>query len=325
MASNNDVMQKWGFIITIILSMWVMVVEADTECSRVYGAIGAEDINVDAKNGIAYISSQDRRSKPILPGAIYALDLKEVNSKPIKIDINEPKIFHPHGMYLYQKDDERYLYVVNHRSHDEQSIEVFAVNGYKLKHLASLADSKLTDPNDIFVIDRNKFYVTNYTHADVLFYNNGIWSIVEKFIPFANGIGGHRDKQELLILSSMTRKVYRYKYNPETGALKPIENFSIGFFGDNIEAGKGSIYWIAGHTNPLLFILHQFFPSIKSPSKVIKLTFDDKNEYKEEVMLANNGSLISGSSVAVPYKNEFLVGSVFEKYFLRCKIMRREH
>lgn len=103
----------------------------DTQgCTLFRGPVGAEDIQT--YNGVAYISSDDRRqwmpssilfdehekmrNASIKPGSIYVLDLKQATPAPYRLPISgdADHHFHPHGISLLYVGGELFLYVVCH-------------------------------------------------------------------------------------------------------------------------------------------------------------------------------------------------------------------
>lgn len=120
---------------------------------------GPEDLVVDHKRGIAYVSSQLREGKGTrgyVNGDIFGIDLAADDPRPVSMaGALEEQIgfFHPHGLDLFVgKGGERRLFVINHCSAETHSIEIFDVenDGRKLKYVRRMSDdSVLTSPNDL--------------------------------------------------------------------------------------------------------------------------------------------------------------------------------
>ena len=60
-------------------------------------------------------------------------------------------------------------------------------------------------------------------------------------------------------------------------------------------------------------------PEKISPSQVIRVTVREHREYSVEEIYLDTGESLSGSSVAAAFGDTLLIGSVFDKRFLRCQ------
>lgn len=286
------------------------------QCQRITGVVGAEDIVVDQHAGIAYIPSQDRRPSPQPPGVIYKLDLNKRDSQPVEMKIISPVQFHPHGVYLYEEGGQQYLFVANFGSETTRSVELFQIDDDSLHYLQTFTDPRLISPNAIYVINLNEFYVTNYSAHNVLHCKNNQWDVAVNHIPFANGINGYASKHELVIVSTLARKMYMYHIDPHDGRLLYIRSYSLQMFGDGIRHDMEGNYWVTGHPNSLMFLLHSIAPQIPSPSYVVKI---DRNSNKVIPIFYDSGAIVSGASVAVRHRDMVLIGSVFEPFIIRAE------
>lgn len=156
---------------------------SESRCRKI-DLCGPEDVAVDPKTGLAYISSQararglsgSRGGSP--PGAIFAIDLNHAFSltdpraSPINLTDQIPfdTDFHPHGIDLFVAEDGRArLFVINHAKGGSR-VEVFDVdrNTGGLWHFRTIGpDSALTDPNDIAALSLDEFYLTNAHASEV--------------------------------------------------------------------------------------------------------------------------------------------------------------
>jgi arylesterase/paraoxonase len=125
-------------------------------CDAVSGVIGPEDITVDRRRGIAYLSSNDSRAAMqgrTVPGALYSYAPGERRLTRLF----SAEDFHPHGIsLLLGQQDPDLLYVVNHPTETTHRIEVFEVDGDSAHHVESLTDPLLSSPNDVLAISRGE-------------------------------------------------------------------------------------------------------------------------------------------------------------------------
>lgn len=147
-----------SFTLSTVTMVHVAFAGSQLLCKKKWAVEGAEDIEINEKNSVAYFSSQDRRNMYTKQGAIYALSLKTSMAKPEPMEINRHLIFHPHGISLLASGHGLYLYAVNHVSKKEHTIELFKIENKKLIHQQTFKNALLKDPNDLHVISHKQFF-----------------------------------------------------------------------------------------------------------------------------------------------------------------------
>lgn len=306
-------------------------------CTRVAEIPGPEDIVMDYSDGIAYISSDDRRAQALgkpVNGAIFRYDMDTKVYTRMEADL--PFEFHPHGIDLFHASNDRtLLYVVNHRS-DGHYVEKFQIKGNKLHYIKSIHDQvRMFSPNDLVMLNEDIFYITN-DHGNsskagklleeylqlpisyVLFYDGIKFEIKVNNIKFANGIAVNKDISKLFVASSTGREIRVYSigvgYN-----LDYEYSIDCGTGVDNIAFDDEGVLWAGSHPQLLTFARHAKDINVRAPSEVISISFGDSG-YTITLEFMDDGSLLQSSSVAVRYKSSLLVGSVFDTSILFCSI-----
>ena len=314
------------------------------DCSSVAGVVGAEDITF-LKNGTALISSDNRRGRmngSLAQGTIYqyrpkAKDHKLVNLRP-ELDTG----FHPHGISVYEDPDGKiFLAVVNHHSgglfnySEGHSIELFRYEVDSLFHIRSVSGPLMISPNDIVLINKDQFYVTNdhgsssglmqtleeylqLRRCKVLFYDGKRFSVAASGLGFANGININRDGSLLYVAETIGKQLSIFSRDKNTNDLDWIESIDFNSGVDNIEIDSDGNLWIGSHPKMYTFSRHMNDSTVLSPSQVYKVSLDQSNSYTIEEIYLNLGGELSGSTVAAFYDSTLLIGSVFESYFLDC-------
>jgi arylesterase/paraoxonase len=314
------------------------------DCFSVDGVVGAEDITF-LKNGTALISSDNRRSRmngSLAQGTIYqyrpkAKDQKLVNLRP-KLDTG----FHPHGISVYEHPDGKiFLAVVNHHSgglfnsSEGHSIELFRYEVDSLFHIRSVSGPLMISPNDIVLINKDQFYVTNdhgsssglmqtleeylqLRRCNALFYDGKKFSVAASGLGFANGININRDGSLLYVAETIGKQLSIFSRDKNTNDLELIESIDFNSGVDNIEIDSDGNLWIGSHPKMYTFSRHMNDSTVLSPSQVYKVSLDQSNSYTIEEIYLNLGAELSGSTVAAFYDSTLLIGSVFESYFLDC-------
>lgn len=295
---------------------------------------GAEDITVSMSDSFALISSTDRRGyRPYedRKDGLYYLDLKSGNYDLIALSdfLNRP--FKPHGISMIKRNRKYHIMAINHTA-EGHSIEVFELVGEKLTFIKTMTDPSIVSPNDIVMIDENRFYFTN-DHAfanglgriiedyaglaisNVIYYDGKSYKEVADGIAYANGINFDRNRNLMFVASPRGFLVKVYARNDD-GSLDFIDNISCGTGVDNIEFDTAGNLWIGAHPNLLRFTAYARGTKATSPSELIKIEYRGKEDYAIERIYLDDGSTMSGSTVAALFGNLILTGNVMDSTFL---------
>ena len=310
-------------------------------CRLVRGPVGPEDITIQPRTGVAYISASDRRAidagRPA-PGAIYAYDLNAETAAPVNLTPSADAGFQPHGISLWVGGDGRdVLFVINHPASGPapraNSVEIFDLVGGALVHRATLTDPLLVMPNDLVAVGIDRFYLTNthrhppgamqtietylqLTGAQVLFYGDGGFRPVIDDVLYPNGINVSSDGRTLYLASTSGRVLRVYDRNPAGERLAFRDEIFLGTGADNIEVDERGELWIGSHPKMLRVDKHRADPTVSSPSQVLRVTRDGR---VDEVYL-DDGRALSGSSVGAVHGRRLLVGQIFDDGFLDCEL-----
>jgi arylesterase/paraoxonase len=307
------------------------------ECVTVTGAVGAEDIVIHHRAGIAFVSATDRREamagRPP-HGAIYLYDLADSGHRLRNLTPDASPEFHPHGVSLHVgADGHATLLVVNHER-GKNTIEVFRWDGHALSHEKTLADPLLVSPNDVHALDDERFFVTN-DHANppgfartieeylqreisnVLYYDGARFREAAAGIGLPNGVNGSPDGRTLYVASTISGSIRLFDLDPASGTLTPKGRIEIGSGVDNIDVDGDGRLWVAAHPKLLTFVRHVSDPNALAPSQVFRI--EPASRRVTEVYL-DLGSRLSGSSVAAFHEGRLLIGPVFDPRFLDCRL-----
>jgi len=324
-------------------------------CETMTGPVGAEDITIDPVAQVAYISADDRRDVFINPnlgaypsGSIWRLDLSKADSQAERIDIDLIGDFHPHGIALRFSPAESNdagraieLYAVNHLSPTKHEIVVFNIlDTGELKLRRRITYPELISPNDLVVIDKDQFYVSNdhgnslntkmavledylgLPLSSVSYFDGVEGHIVISGLRFANGLALSKatpeDKQSLYVAETTAGRIARYTQGSSRLDWNLDETLNVHLGVDNFEWDADGNLLNAGHPKLFAFQAHVKDAEVLSPSQVIRINVNTKPMSYETVYL-NDGEALSGASGAAQWQDTMLIGSVFEPHFLRCK------
>lgn len=298
---------------------------------------GAEDIMISLEDSFALISSTDRAAIPSIAektGGLYLIDLKTNDYTLIPLTTSFDKPFAPHGISYYKKENTYQVMAINH-SEGGHSIEVFELRDKQLQHLNTLKHESMIHPNDIVMLDENRFYFTNdhryvkglgrlaeeylgLSISNVVYFDGQNYKVAAKGIGYANGINYDR-KRDLVYVASVRQFLVKVYSKKEDGSLTFIENIPCGTGPDNIELDKDGNLWIGAHPNLLLFNAYAQGSKEIAPSEIIKITYPETGNYSVEKIYVEKGDVMSGSSVAAVFNDLIFAGNVMDDEFLILK------
>ncbi len=298
---------------------------------------GAEDITVSIEDDFALISATARKKLPTRDaefGDLYFLDLKTGTHEIKKLTTDFNKSFAPHGISMFKLDSTYKIMAVNHTTKGH-SIEVFRLFGESLTFEKTLTDESMKSPNDVVMIDENRFYFTNdhkYTKgfgrlmedygglsiSNIMYFDGNKYIEVANGIAYANGIN-YDAKRKLLFVASPRNFLIKVYERNDDGSLRFIEDIACGTGVDNIEFDTDGNLWVGAHPNLLRFAAYAKGKKEISPSEIIKINYKGKHDYMIEKVYINEGAEMSASTVAAPYKNLILTGNVMDTHFLILK------
>ncbi len=312
----------------------------DGQVTTIYNSMaGTEDLAIDRERGLLFISSSDRWAlrdgKEAPDDGVYLLQL-DSGTLPVKLRTNYNGDFHPHGISFFKQNGDSFLYVINHNDKGD-FVEAFQFKNNELIHIQTFQNELMSCPNDLVVVGKNKFYVTNdhgnkegimRTMEDYLkipssyliYFDGETFSKAYDDLNYANGVAVSHDGRKLYLTHTTGRELLTFNRNPENGFLEVESTLKLGTGVDNINIDEKGNIWVGAHPKLFAFVEHAGNPSKKSPSEVLKITPHGPKVFGVEKVYMNDGEQLSGSSVAVVYKGEIFIGAVFEKKLLRGKL-----
>lgn len=298
---------------------------------------GTEDLAIDHKAGTLFISSTASRRGEVNSNVdgIYILDLNQGEAEPQYLDHDYKGELHPHGISLYIQDSICLLYVVNHNQ-DGDFVEIFDYRNKRLSHIQSISDPMMCCPNDVVAVGKNQFYVTNdhgskggfsrfledylrLGDASIIYYNGSDFEYMDEGLQYANGINVSLDGSQIYATTTLGQDLLIYNRDISSGKLTLERSADLHSGLDNIDVDLDGNLWIGSHPQLLKFISHAVDRNNHSPSQVFKVQLTEDEIISNEIFL-DDGSVISGSSVGVVYKDELFIGVVFDSKLFRGKM-----
>ena len=314
-------------------------------CRAVGGVVGAEDLQIDRKDGLVFISASDRRANPPskLDG-IYTLKLGDPTAKPVRL-AGTPKDFHPHGISLFRAaDGSLTLMVVNHVNSlnaDHSSINVFTVTvesgTAKLSEIGDIQSDKLISPNDIVAVGKEQFYVTNdhgsstpfgmklenylmLPRANVLYFDGNVFKEVANNLVFANGINVSPDGNRVYVAETTAHRIQTFTRDLFSGKLTQEASVTLPSGPDNIDVDEKGGLWVADHPKLFGVLAYRDDPSKPSPSEIFRLPVKNGVPQDAQRVYTNLGQEIGASSVGAVADGHLFIGSIFDPKILDCTL-----
>ncbi|KHJ89362.1 Arylesterase, partial [Oesophagostomum dentatum] len=311
-------------------------------CRQVEGVVyGSEDIALIEDEGIAFVTSGLihllGRGKDV-KGQIFLYDFSQKGPyKVVPVKINghyDKNNFHPHGISHFMRSDGGIrLFVINHSKKFEHSVMVFDWDrkSKELNLVRIIKDDKFIRPNDLAAISDNAFILTNDGSAQTTFtsfieellmiptgsvvYYDGkasSWLIAKTRTP--NGIFLHPDRKHLVVSHASAERISIYGLKKNYHSVSHVLDIPLLTLTDNVFVDKDGVIWTGAH--PVLKETMRHLTDcenlkINASSQVLRITLSkDFKSYEVTEPFTDDGRFASGSSAAVTFKNQLLIGTV---------------
>ena len=313
----------------------------DGSCNSIYGLEGPEDI-ILLNDSTAFISADPRRIEKaasfysyenkithLKQGSIfkYNIQTKKLDNLTSHIDFE----FHPHGISIYKFNNKIYLNAVNHTSEGNSVISFILIDN-QLVFIKEIISPLLVSPNDLVMINKNQFYITNdhgsnnvvsklledylqLSKSNILFYDGNQFIISANKLKYANGINISNDFKKIYVAETIGKRIRIYERDELNNNLNLLDIIDVNSGVDNIELDQQGNLWIGSHPKLFDFLRHAKDKKNLSPSQVLVIS---EGSYDVSEVFLSNGKDMSGSTVAAIYNKNLLIGSVFEDHFLHC-------
>lgn len=310
--------------------------------------VGAEDMDFDPVTGAIFISAYDRRAvareiaagKVTTQGGIYALNVSDISGaailpvRDLTRDYKTAHEFRPHGI-AFARDGEAPLVVAINRLYAngkgapvlDTAFEEFRFSDSGMAHAATRRVEGVCDPYDIAATGGGE--ALGFAFTDVARRCQGGWfttagsvwagldgmaARIAEGLSFPNGIvadGGN-------LFVAETRSHALVKIGPDGTRT----TFSLPVGPDNITDGGARGILIAGFPNLLdyYFYLQGWLGVGKSPSAAYRF---DHEKQELRLLFKDDGSLISGATVALRAGDYLLLGAAWDDHIALCSGLDR--
>jgi len=314
-------------------------------CRPIKSATGPEDIAIDAKDKVAFVSATDRPArsnrKPSAGDGLYSYAYAEPGALPVKLS-GTPHDFHPHGISLFRAPDGGLtLMAINHRMDGSNTVDIFSVDidkgAVQLTEVGSIGGADLASPNDLAAVDEDRFYIVNdhtsktalgrwlddtlvLPRTNVLYFDGIKFVEVANGLNFPSGAALSPDGRYLYVTESYPRTLLTFERNTFTGQLKQVNALAIASNLDNADVAADGSIWVGSHPKAFAMAAFREDPSKPAPSEIFRASVTDGIPQSAALVYANMGQEIGGSSVGAVADGRLLIGSPFDDKILNCTL-----
>uniref|UniRef100_A0A158P868 Arylesterase n=1 Tax=Angiostrongylus cantonensis TaxID=6313 RepID=A0A158P868_ANGCA len=280
---------------------------------------GSEDIALVEDEGIAFVTSGVQYLTPRgkgVKGQIFLYDFKQEAKMTIKEN------FHPHGIsHIATSLGIIRLFVINHSKSFQHS--VFVLDWDRKARVLNLVkiieNEKFIRPNDLVAVSEDAFILSNdgssqssllnmleilsmYPFGSIVFYDGKVSHWLQSSVVSPNGIALDRERTHLIV-SHINSELISIGYFQDYRSLSHVADIPLLTSADNLYVDKTGAVW-----------------TVSVRWAVLRIVFSKGyRSWEISEPFADDGRLISSSSIAVPYNNQLLIGSVCRQ-LVHCEI-----
>jgi len=347
----------WIILFILLFSLWMLqrmdtfktVTNNTPEICESFEMNGsAEDIEIDYTRGLAYLSIQDREALikgENTQGFIGKIDLNKKPYTLVSALSKQPEHLRPHGLSLYiDNRGKRHLAIINHpknRGEEPEVIDLFSeTNNGVFDFVRSVSDPLFQSPNDVLLVDKEKFYVGNdkggvsaldkiqeqlgRPMSTVVYFDGKSAKVAMDNLSSVSGINLSPDQLTVYASETNAKRMAILKRNLKDGSLVKINTLKLSGSPDNINVLEDGSLVVANI--PKVWALIQHFIALQNneykpaPSQVVKIDFDDRGNHTVKELFMSEGYDMSTTSVGVIWDEKLFMGSIDDKQMYICEL-----
>jgi len=310
------------------------------KCYHVEGPEGIEDVAINPKTGLAFLSSLNKmklffQGEDDLDAGIFTYDLSKGGSQKILklplIGFPPNRRFHPHGLSFFEKDNEELLFVVNHeKPTGDESLDIFEYKNNQLIFRQSVTHPLIKSLNDVVAMGPNSFYATNdhyskksmfleeifnFCWANVIYYDGKEVKEMVSGLCLANGINVSPDGNYIYVTESNAGTLDFFIRDKSTNQLTLKKKLFLDAGVDNIEVSGNDL--LIGANRGMADMIANLTHGTPIPSYVFKVK--TTNEPTVEILYSDDGKERSAISVASSYENRLLISTAMHGPIMICE------
>ena len=311
----------------------------DGRCRAIALGGSSRHLQLDRRRGLAYLSLLDRDSLAhgaAVDGTVMLLDLNLADPAPRAAMTFDPGNFRPQALSLLERASApaRLFAISQHPdgSHQVEIAEQGSGGGFFPRE--AVRDPAFIDPSAIAATGEREFYLANNRtdsgawaklgetlfrsgSATLIHYDGARAHTVATGLAGIGGMATSPDASKLYVAETLAKALRIYRRSPANGALALDEIVELDSAPTGLDVDEDGVVWIAAL--PRLFRSGE--RDAAGPAPTLVLRFDPRKAGDARVtrVYLNDGDEISGGTVAARWRDEFLIGALFDKKVLICK------
>lgn len=299
----------------------------------------SEDIEIDRERGVAYLSLLDRGAGNAGAngnGTVMLLDLNLAEPAPRAAMSYDPPDFRPHGLSLLKQPGQpSRLFAISRPAHGIHAVEISEqdTNGSFVPR-ETVRDPAFVHPGAVAAVGARQFYLVNDRprqgewrerldlltrsgKSTLVFYDGVKARVLVDDLAWPAGLALSPDGARLFAAETLAKALRVYRRQPD-GSLTLERTVALEAAPGSLDVDADGNVWIAAHPRLLRLLAHRRVPEERAPTMVLR--FDPRRPDAGAVrVFADDGSRISAGTVAARWRDEFLIGALFDKKVLVCK------
>lgn len=309
----------------------------DGSCTTLPTDQGAEDLRIDAANGLAYFTYSNGEIGS--PGTVMLIDLNAAQPHVRAALATEPARFSPSGLSLLTPaTGAKRLFVASRTQLGNHSVEIFDQSPTgAFTPVETIRDPLLWSPTAIVAVGPRQFYVVNQlgfkrsfngskmvdrlrgNQSTVVYYDGEHMKIVADRLNLASGIAVSPDGRTVYVTEWSSSRITMFDRDVNSGALKRTGEIRVHGAPHNIAVDSDGTLWVSAHPRAIAFMDLVQDSKEREPTLILKITPGAAPEKQVEELYANDGvELSAGTAVAPRAGGRFVVGSRTDHKLLMC-------
>jgi len=283
----------------------------------------SEYLQLDRERGLAYLSFLDRDSLArggAVNGTVMLLDLNLPDPAPRAAMTFDPGNFRPQGLSLFKRGSEpARLFAISQHPDGSHSVEIAeqgTSGGFFPREV--IRDPAFIDPSAITAIGAREFYLAS-AGGTLIYFDGAKAHVAATGLDGASGLATNPDASRLYVAETLAKALRVYRRNTAYGALVLEETVDLNTAPAGLDVDEEGVVWIAAHPKLISYNRHLRDSARPAPTQVLR--FDPRLAADARVtqVYLNAGDEISGGTAAARWRDEFLIGALFDEKVLICK------
>lgn len=292
----------------------------------------ARDLRVDRERGIAYLSIGGAGT-----GTVMLLDLNLANPAPRAAMSYDPPSFRPDGISLLQQPRQpARLFAVSDIEGGVPAVEISERDaGGAFIPRQTVRDPAIDRPSQVAAVGPGQFYALNHRPPqgvwrrqmlllwpagdDSIAYHDGTKAtVMVRGLAWASGMALSPDQSHLYVAEMLTRSLRVYRRDADSAQLVLERTVDVGSPPGNLDVDADGVVWMTAHPKLLRYFAGSDDADTRLPTQVLR--FDPRTPDARPVQVfADDGAKISAGATAARWRDELVIGALFDKKVLICK------